>query len=94
MYVLIVFLPHLQHLTKCLFFQSVNRHTAKNDEDYKNLQDVMKELEELQEYVNVSLTQSDNMGQIIAVERKVLNREVCSSPVMRAFFFSLTRVSL
>jgi len=46
-----------------------------SSEEHRQLKECAKELEQLQEYVNQSLIQSDNMSHIINVEKKVAGRE-------------------
>jgi len=56
--------------------QQMFKQLGRFDADYELLGKAIMEMEELQEYVNRSLTQSDNMAAIIAVEKKLIEREV------------------
>jgi hypothetical protein len=50
--------------------------TSESDPDYVEMNFIVDQMTELQETVNVSITQSKNMGDIIDVEKRVIGRDV------------------
>ena len=59
--------------------------TPRNGPDYKNMITVINDLNELQEYVSESKTQSDNMGKVFAIESRIVGREYPLNDLHRAF---------
>ena len=63
--------------------QSVYRRMSRTNKEFQSVAKLLKELNELQDYVNQSLVQSDNMAQIISVEKKLVTKEVREMRVRR-----------
>jgi hypothetical protein len=58
------------------YIKAIMEVTPRDGLDYNNMREVLIEMNELQETVNVSLSQSEEMAHIIDVEKKVIGREV------------------
>ena len=62
--------------TILIHLQMLFNLTSESDPEYSDMSLIVSQMTDLQETVNVSLTQSKNMGDIIDVEKRVIGREV------------------